>query len=61
MVKVFPTGTLGPGFVSALGGPLGHIPTVPTGGVGLDNVGEFGVIEANARAFSAAVEAARTK
>ncbi|WP_424009343.1 bifunctional 4-hydroxy-2-oxoglutarate aldolase/2-dehydro-3-deoxy-phosphogluconate aldolase [Haloferax denitrificans] len=41
MVKVFPAGTLGPGFVSALGGPLGHIPTVPTGGVSLDNVGEF--------------------
>jgi 2-dehydro-3-deoxyphosphogluconate aldolase/(4S)-4-hydroxy-2-oxoglutarate aldolase len=41
MVKVFPAGTLGPGFVSALGGPLGHIPTVPTGGVSLDNVGAF--------------------
>ncbi|GGC63913.1 hypothetical protein GCM10007209_27470 [Haloferax sulfurifontis] len=41
MVKVFPGGTLGPGFVSALGGPLGHIPSVPTGGVGLDNVDEF--------------------
>ncbi|WP_424009217.1 bifunctional 4-hydroxy-2-oxoglutarate aldolase/2-dehydro-3-deoxy-phosphogluconate aldolase [Haloferax denitrificans] len=41
MVKVFPAGTLGPGFVSALGGPLGHIPAVPTGGVGLDNVDEF--------------------
>ncbi|MDS0295706.1 bifunctional 4-hydroxy-2-oxoglutarate aldolase/2-dehydro-3-deoxy-phosphogluconate aldolase [Halogeometricum luteum] len=41
MVKVFPAGTLGPGFVSALGGPLGHIPTVPTGGVSLDNVREF--------------------
>ncbi|ELZ85341.1 2-dehydro-3-deoxyphosphogluconate aldolase/4-hydroxy-2-oxoglutarate aldolase [Haloferax gibbonsii ATCC 33959] len=86
MVKVFPAGTLGPGFVSALDGSLGHIPTVPTGGVGLDNVdeffdagatavgvgssivdteaiarGEFDGIEANARAFSAAVEAARTK
>ncbi|ELZ28523.1 2-dehydro-3-deoxyphosphogluconate aldolase/4-hydroxy-2-oxoglutarate aldolase [Halogeometricum pallidum JCM 14848] len=41
MVKVFPAGTLGPGFVSALGGPLGHIPTVPTGGVNLDNVRDF--------------------
>ncbi|MGB9955199.1 bifunctional 4-hydroxy-2-oxoglutarate aldolase/2-dehydro-3-deoxy-phosphogluconate aldolase [Haloferax prahovense] len=86
MVKVFPAGTLGPGFVSALGGPLGHIPTVPTGGVGLDNVdgffdagatavgvgssivdteaiarGEFDVIEANARAFREAVEAARSE
>lgn len=41
MVKVFPASTLGPGFVSALQGPLGHIPMVPTGGVSLDNVGSF--------------------
>ena len=41
MVKVFPAATLGPGFVSALGGPLGHVPTVPTGGVGLGNVRDF--------------------
>jgi 2-dehydro-3-deoxyphosphogluconate aldolase/(4S)-4-hydroxy-2-oxoglutarate aldolase len=41
MVKVFPAKTLGPSFVSALGGPLGQIPTVPTGGVSLDNVAEF--------------------
>ncbi|RDZ34055.1 MULTISPECIES: bifunctional 4-hydroxy-2-oxoglutarate aldolase/2-dehydro-3-deoxy-phosphogluconate aldolase [unclassified Haloferax] len=86
MVKVFPADTLGPRFISALGGPLGHIPTVPTGGVGLDNVdeffdagatavgvgssivdteaiacGEFDVIEANARVFREAVEAARSE
>jgi 2-dehydro-3-deoxyphosphogluconate aldolase/(4S)-4-hydroxy-2-oxoglutarate aldolase len=41
MVKVFPAATLGPGFVSALGGPLGHVPTVPTGGVDLGNVRDF--------------------
>ncbi|MDS0300750.1 bifunctional 4-hydroxy-2-oxoglutarate aldolase/2-dehydro-3-deoxy-phosphogluconate aldolase [Halogeometricum sp. S1BR25-6] len=41
MVKVFPAGTLGPEFVSSLGGPLGHIPTVPTGGVSLGNVRAF--------------------
>ncbi|SFK64641.1 2-dehydro-3-deoxyphosphogluconate aldolase / (4S)-4-hydroxy-2-oxoglutarate aldolase [Halogranum rubrum] len=41
MVKVFPASTHGPEFVSALGGPLGHIPVVPTGGVSLDNVGAF--------------------
>jgi 2-dehydro-3-deoxyphosphogluconate aldolase/(4S)-4-hydroxy-2-oxoglutarate aldolase len=40
-VKVFPASSLGPAFVSALGGPLGQIPTVPTGGVSLDNVAEF--------------------
>jgi 2-dehydro-3-deoxyphosphogluconate aldolase/(4S)-4-hydroxy-2-oxoglutarate aldolase len=41
MVKLFPATTLGPGFVSALGGPLGHVPAVPTGGVTLDNVRDF--------------------
>jgi 2-dehydro-3-deoxyphosphogluconate aldolase/(4S)-4-hydroxy-2-oxoglutarate aldolase len=41
MVKVFPAKTLGPDFVSALDGPLSQIPTVPTGGVGLDNVAAF--------------------
>jgi 2-dehydro-3-deoxyphosphogluconate aldolase/(4S)-4-hydroxy-2-oxoglutarate aldolase len=51
MVKVFPAGTLGPGFVSALGGPLGHIPTVPTGGVHLGNVRDF--FEAGATAVGA--------
>ncbi|AFK21307.1 bifunctional 4-hydroxy-2-oxoglutarate aldolase/2-dehydro-3-deoxy-phosphogluconate aldolase (plasmid) [Haloferax mediterranei ATCC 33500] len=41
MVKVFPASSLGPEFVSSLQGPLGHIPTVPTGGISLDNVGTF--------------------
>ncbi|SEL97489.1 bifunctional 4-hydroxy-2-oxoglutarate aldolase/2-dehydro-3-deoxy-phosphogluconate aldolase [Haloferax larsenii] len=48
MVKIFPAASLGPGFVSSLQGPLGHIPTVPTGGVSLDNVGAF--IDAGATA-----------
>ncbi|ELZ89563.1 2-dehydro-3-deoxyphosphogluconate aldolase (KDPG aldolase) [Haloferax elongans ATCC BAA-1513] len=48
MVKLFPAASLGPGFVSSLQGPLGHIPTVPTGGVSLDNVGAF--IDAGATA-----------
>jgi 2-dehydro-3-deoxyphosphogluconate aldolase/(4S)-4-hydroxy-2-oxoglutarate aldolase len=46
LVKVFPAKTVGPSHVSALKGPLGHLTIMPTGGVGLDNVGEF--IEAGA-------------
>jgi 2-dehydro-3-deoxyphosphogluconate aldolase/(4S)-4-hydroxy-2-oxoglutarate aldolase len=41
LVKVFPASTLGPEHVAALGGPLGQIPLVPTGGVDLDNVAAF--------------------
>ncbi|WP_396613825.1 bifunctional 4-hydroxy-2-oxoglutarate aldolase/2-dehydro-3-deoxy-phosphogluconate aldolase (plasmid) [Haloferax sp. S1W] len=48
MVKVFPASSLGPAFVSSLHGPLGHIPTVPTGGISLDNIGSF--IDAGATA-----------
>jgi Entner-Doudoroff aldolase len=32
-VKLFPAGSLGPGFVKALRGPLGAVRLVPTGGV----------------------------
>jgi len=45
-VKVFPAATVGPGHLSALKGPLGHVELMPTGGVGLDNAAEF--IEAGA-------------
>ncbi len=41
MVKVFPAGTLGPGYLKAVHGPLPQIPLVPTGGVTADNAGEF--------------------
>lgn len=40
-VKVFPAKTGGPGHVSAIKGPLGQIPIIPTGGVGPDNAGEY--------------------
>lgn len=32
---------MGPGYIKALKGPLDHISLMPTGGVGLDNIGEF--------------------
>jgi 2-dehydro-3-deoxyphosphogluconate aldolase/(4S)-4-hydroxy-2-oxoglutarate aldolase len=48
VVKVFPAKTGGPGHVSAIKGPLGQIPIVPTGGVGPDNAADY--IEAGAAA-----------
>ena len=41
IIKVFPGETLGPGFVKAVLGPLPHAPLMPTGGVTLENVGEW--------------------
>jgi len=41
MVKVFPAGVLGPGYIKAIRGPLPQIPLAPTGGITADNAGEF--------------------
>ncbi|MFC4988924.1 bifunctional 4-hydroxy-2-oxoglutarate aldolase/2-dehydro-3-deoxy-phosphogluconate aldolase [Saliphagus infecundisoli] len=41
MLKVFPASDLGPGYISAIQGPLGQLPIVATGGVSPDNVDEF--------------------
>lgn len=41
MIKVFPAGTLGPGFFKDLSGPLGHLPLMATGGIGPDNARDF--------------------
>lgn len=41
IVKVFPGETLGPTFVKAVKGPLPQAPLMPTGGVSLENVGEW--------------------
>lgn len=46
VVKVFPAKTGGPGHVSAIRGPLGQIPIIPTGGVGPDNAADY--VEAGA-------------
>jgi len=40
-IKIFPSDTLGPLYIKALRAPLPHLCLVPTGGVRLDNVGEF--------------------
>lgn len=49
MCKVFPASSLGPEFVSALGGPLSQIPLVPTGGISRSNAPAF--FEAGATAL----------
>lgn len=41
VVKVFPASTLGPQFFKDMKGPLPQIRLSPTGGVNLENVGEF--------------------
>lgn len=41
VVKVFPASTLGPQFFKDIKGPLPQIRLSPTGGVNLENVGEF--------------------
>ena len=38
---MFPATTVGPGHISAIQGPLGDLPIVPTGGVSTDNVADF--------------------
>lgn len=41
IVKVFPATALGPGFFSDVRGPLPQLKLMPTGGVTLDNAGEW--------------------
>jgi 2-dehydro-3-deoxyphosphogluconate aldolase / (4S)-4-hydroxy-2-oxoglutarate aldolase len=41
IIKVFPGETLGPAFVKAVRGPLPHACLMPTGGVSVENVGEW--------------------
>jgi len=40
-VKIFPAGTLGPGYVKAIRAPLSHIPLLAVGGVGPENAADF--------------------
>jgi 2-dehydro-3-deoxyphosphogluconate aldolase/(4S)-4-hydroxy-2-oxoglutarate aldolase len=41
VVKLFPAGTAGPAHMRALLGPFPGVPVVPTGGIGLDDVGPW--------------------
>lgn len=40
-VKIFPAGSLGPGYVKAMRAPLSHIPFLAVGGISPDNVADF--------------------
>jgi len=40
-VKLFPANALGPDYVKQVRAPLPHIPIIPTGGVGENNVAEY--------------------
>jgi 2-dehydro-3-deoxyphosphogluconate aldolase/(4S)-4-hydroxy-2-oxoglutarate aldolase len=55
LVKVFPIAQVGgPAYIRAVRAPLPQIPLVPTGGVNLQNAGEF--IKAGAAAIAAGGE-----
>jgi 2-dehydro-3-deoxyphosphogluconate aldolase / (4S)-4-hydroxy-2-oxoglutarate aldolase len=41
IVKVFPATALGPGYIKDVRAPLPHVKLMPTGGVTLDNAGEW--------------------
>ncbi|PYI56638.1 bifunctional 4-hydroxy-2-oxoglutarate aldolase/2-dehydro-3-deoxy-phosphogluconate aldolase [Paenibacillus flagellatus] len=40
-VKLFPSASLGQGYIKELQGPLSHIPMIAVGGVDADNIAEF--------------------
>lgn len=40
-IKVFPASVVGPKYLRELSGPLGHIPLLPTGGIGQQNAREY--------------------
>ena len=41
VVKLFPAGPVGPGYIRDLRGPLRDVPLLPTGGVTVDNAADF--------------------
>jgi 2-dehydro-3-deoxyphosphogluconate aldolase/(4S)-4-hydroxy-2-oxoglutarate aldolase len=41
IVKVFPATSLGPGYIKDLRGPLPHLKLMPTGGVSVENAGDW--------------------
>ncbi len=40
-IKLFPSGPLGVSYFKDVRGPLGHVPLIAVGGIGLDNAAEF--------------------
>jgi 2-dehydro-3-deoxyphosphogluconate aldolase/(4S)-4-hydroxy-2-oxoglutarate aldolase len=41
LIKVFPANVVGPDYFKSLAGPLPHIPLMPTGGIDLENAGQY--------------------
>ncbi|MEV4278393.1 bifunctional 4-hydroxy-2-oxoglutarate aldolase/2-dehydro-3-deoxy-phosphogluconate aldolase [Actinoplanes xinjiangensis] len=41
LIKLFPAGGLGPGYLKDLRGPLPDVKIMPTGGIGLDDIGAW--------------------
>ncbi|MFC0522886.1 bifunctional 4-hydroxy-2-oxoglutarate aldolase/2-dehydro-3-deoxy-phosphogluconate aldolase [Pontibacillus salicampi] len=41
LIKIFPAGSMGPGYMKDIHGPLPQIPLMPTGGVDLTNIREY--------------------
>ncbi|WP_246206591.1 bifunctional 4-hydroxy-2-oxoglutarate aldolase/2-dehydro-3-deoxy-phosphogluconate aldolase [Virgibacillus ihumii] len=41
LIKVFPAGALGPGYIKDVHGPMPYVPLMPTGAVSLSNVREY--------------------
>ncbi|MBV7507911.1 bifunctional 4-hydroxy-2-oxoglutarate aldolase/2-dehydro-3-deoxy-phosphogluconate aldolase [Bacillus sp. sid0103] len=41
VIKVFPAGSVGPGYFKNIAGPLPHIPLMPTGGINLVNAKDY--------------------
>ncbi len=41
IVKVFPATSVGPGYLKDIRGPLPQVKLMPTGGVSIDNVGDW--------------------
>ena len=41
LIKVFPATSVGPGYLKDVRGPLPHVKLMPTGGVSIDNAGEW--------------------
>jgi 2-dehydro-3-deoxyphosphogluconate aldolase/(4S)-4-hydroxy-2-oxoglutarate aldolase len=64
MLKLFPASTVGPGHISAIQGPLGDVPIMPTGGVSTDNVADYfdaGAVAVGAGSALVDYEAIRNK
>jgi 2-dehydro-3-deoxyphosphogluconate aldolase/(4S)-4-hydroxy-2-oxoglutarate aldolase len=41
MIKVFPAGAMGPGYLKDIRGPLPQVKLMPTGGISLENAADF--------------------